>query len=256
VTLENTGTTALTISSIDVGGTNPKDFLISATTCGTSLLAGASCTVKVKFMPTEEGARSGLLNFTDDGVGSPQQVTLSGVGTTAKLTPASLSFGDVVLNRSLTKSVTLANVGTTTFTISGMTITGTNASEFSQTNNCGPSLAPGASCKIDVTFEPTVQGKSKAVLKVSDSAAGSPQNVPLSGIGITGGTLTGYCVYSSLSPNFCSTALDTPQCPPGRPAIDPSFEICTTGQYFQVDKARSCSVVVNGRRFNGLCQYQ
>ena len=184
VTLTNVGTTALTISSIAVTGAEAADFPETATTCASSLAAAASCTVSLTFKPSTTGARSANLTVTDNAAGSPQQVPLSGIGTTAELTPTSLSFGSVTVgNTSAAKTVTLKNVGTTAITITSITIAGTAAGDFAQTNSCGSSLAASASCTISVTFKPTTTGTRSAMLKVTDSAAGSPQTVSLTGTG-------------------------------------------------------------------------
>jgi hypothetical protein len=111
-------------------------------------------------------------------------VPLSGTGTTAELTPTSLSFGSVTVgNTSAAKTVTLKNVGTSAITITSITISGAAAGDFAQTNSCGSSLAASASCTISVTFKPTMTGTRSAMLKVTDSAAGSPQTVSLAGTG-------------------------------------------------------------------------
>src|SRR5207249_1982468 len=169
---------------IGISGTNAGDFSRS-TNCGTSLAVGASCTINVKFAPKASGARHAVLSITDNAAGSPQKVPLSGIGTTAKLSPTSLSFGTVAIGTtSPAKTVTLTNVGTTTLTITGIAITGTNAGDFAQTHTCGTSLAAGASCSISVAFKPTASGTRTAAVSVSDSAAGSPQTVALSGTGV------------------------------------------------------------------------
>jgi hypothetical protein len=84
--------------------------------------------------------------------------------------------------------VTLTNSGTAALSISSIAITGTNASDFAQTNTC-PSglatLAAGASCTISVTFTPSAAGGRTAALSVTDNASGSPQSVALSGTGST-----------------------------------------------------------------------
>ena len=184
VTLTNLGTTTLTITSIAVTGTEAADFPETATTCGSSLAAAASCTVSLTFKPSTTGARSANLTVTDNASGSPQQVPLSGIGTTAKLSTTSLSFGSVTVGTtSAVKTVTLTNVGTTTITITGVTIAGTSPGDFAQANTCGSSLAAAASCTISVTFKPTTTGTRSATLKVTDNAAGSPQPVTLSGSG-------------------------------------------------------------------------
>jgi len=50
-------------------------------------------------------------------------------------------------------------------------------------NNCGPSLAVGASCTIHGHFAPTVAGAATAAVTIADNAAGSPQSIALSGTG-------------------------------------------------------------------------
>ena len=183
VTLKNSGTKSLTISRIAITGTNAGSFA-QTHTCGSSLAAGASCTISVRFSPKGSGTRIAALTVSDSGVGSPQTVALSGIGTTAKLSPTSLSFGTVeVGTASAAKTVTLTNVGTTTLSIIGIAITGTNAGDFAQTHTCGSSLAAGGSCAINVKFKPTASGTRTAALSVSDSAAGSPQKVALYGVG-------------------------------------------------------------------------
>src|ERR1700688_2026906 len=184
VTLKNVGTTAITITSIAVTGAEAGDFPKTATSCGSSLAVAASCTVSVTFKPTTTGARSANLTFTDSAAGSPQQVPLSGTGTTAEITPTSVSFGSVTVGTiSAAKTVTLKNVGTTAITITSVTIAGTDPGDFGQTNPCGSSLAADASCTISVTFKPIVTGNRSATLKVTDNAAGSPQQVSSSGTG-------------------------------------------------------------------------
>jgi hypothetical protein len=183
VTLRNTDTASLTITGIAITGTNAGDFA-QTHTCGSSLAAGASCGISVTFKPTASGTRTAALSITDNAAGSPQRVTLSGVGTTAKLPATSLSFGSVAVGTtSVAKTVTLTNVGTTTLTITGMAITGTNAGDFAQTNTCGTSVAAGASCFVTVTFTPSATGKRTAAISVSDNGGGSPQKVSLTGTG-------------------------------------------------------------------------
>jgi len=257
VTLKNTGTASLTISSIAITGINAGDFA-QTHTCGSLLAAGASCKISVKFKPTMSGTRTAALSIRDNAAGSPQKVTLSGIGTAAKLSPISLSFGSIGLGTtSLPKTVILKNVGTTTLTITGIAITGTNASDFAQTHTCGSSLAAGANCSISVRFTPAVLGTRTAALSVTDNAAGSPQKVALSGMGVNGGTLTGYCVHGFFDPHLgCGITSDPSQCPPGALAINPVTLACgRPGQLpFYVDDARSCRVLINGHFFGGTCQ--
>jgi probable HAF family extracellular repeat protein len=186
VALKNNGTTSLSITGIAIAGTNAGDFA-QTHTCGSSLAVGASCSISVTFKPTASGSRTAAVDITDNASGSPQKVTLSGIGTTAKLSPTSLSFGSVVIDTtSPSKAVTLTNVGTTTFKITNIAITGTDAGDFAQTHTCGTSLAIGASCSISVTFKPTASGSRTAAVDITDNAGGSPQTISISGTGTAG----------------------------------------------------------------------
>ena len=75
VTLTNTGTGVLRGMSV---AASPQ--FTATSSCGTSLAAGAHCTISVKFAPTLQGILLGSLTVQDDGAGSPHTVSLSGVG--------------------------------------------------------------------------------------------------------------------------------------------------------------------------------
>jgi hypothetical protein len=79
----------------------------------------------------------------------------------------------------------LTNTGTSQLNLNSITITGTNLSNFSQTNTCGGGLAPNASCTINVTFTPTVVGPYSATVSVADNAAISPTTATLTGTGVS-----------------------------------------------------------------------
>jgi len=184
-TLTNGGNAALSLSSIALTGANPGDFA-QTNTCGTSVAAGASCSISVTFDPTASGSRSASVSFTDNANGSPQSLGLSGTGTlaTVSLSPTSLSFGNQSVNTtSGVLSATLTNGGNAALSLSSIALTGANPGDFAQTNTCGTSVAAGASCSISVTFDPTATGSRSASVSLYDNANGSPQSLGLSGTG-------------------------------------------------------------------------
>jgi hypothetical protein len=177
VVLRNMGGSTLTISSISVAG----DFA-ETDNCGTSVAASGSCTLSVTFSPTAAGQRTGSITITDDAAGSPHVVSLSGTGSAAlvALSPTSLVFSSLAVgSSSASQTVTLSNQGNSSLSISNVQITG----DFKQTNNCGATLAAASSCTLSVSFTPTAAGNRTGALTISDSAAGSPQSVSLSGSG-------------------------------------------------------------------------
>src|SRR5207253_10591347 len=86
-----------------------------------------------------------------------------------ELSPAQLDFGNVPLNTTASQTIMLTNNGTATLNITGTSVSGTSSSDFSESNNCGTTLAAGASCSIAVTFKPTAAGTVNATLSVSDN---------------------------------------------------------------------------------------
>lgn len=177
VSLTNPSSEPLLIESTAASG----DFA-QTNTCGASLVIGASCTVTVTFTPAAAGTRTGTLTLTDAAASSPQRVSLTGTGSAngpgAALSPTNLTFGSqAVGTTSAPQAVTLNNSGNAALSITSISTSG----DFSQTNNCGSSVATGANCAINVTFTPTAAGTRSGTLTVSDNAAGGPQTVSLSG---------------------------------------------------------------------------
>ena len=94
------------------------------------------------------------------------------------LTPANLDFGEVAVGTtSPAQTAALTNFGTKPLTGLIVNITGTNATDFAQSNNCGTSLPPNGSCKIQVTFAPSLVGSESAVLNVTYKGSG-PVSLP------------------------------------------------------------------------------
>ena len=186
LTVKNSGTAALTLTSETVTGTNATSFLKSATTCGASLAVGASCTVSVEFKPLSTGALAAALAIADNATGSPQQVKLSGTGTApaVTLTPASIVFPATITGAtSDAQLATLKNSGTAALTLKSIALGGTSATSFLWLGDCGASLAPGASCSLYAAFKPASAGALAATLIITDNAAGSPHKVALTGAG-------------------------------------------------------------------------
>jgi centrosomal CEP192-like protein/parallel beta helix pectate lyase-like protein/ASPM-SPD-2-Hydin domain-containing protein len=184
ITLANTGTAGLTLSGITLSGTNASDFN-QTNTCGSTVSAGAACTINVTFVPTAAGIRTATVSIADNATGSPHVVGLSGTGLlaapAATVNPVNLVFQSQTLGTtSATQQVTLTNSGNATLNISAVTPTG----DFVQTNNCGTSLNAGGSCTISVSFTPIAGGPRTGTLTLIDDAATSPQKVALTGTGL------------------------------------------------------------------------
>jgi hypothetical protein len=162
VTLSNPGSGDLTVAGITVTGANAADFT-ETNNCQSVLPPNISCNINVAFSPAASGSRIASLMISDN-VPAPQTVSLSGTGVapTVNLSSSGLSFGNPATNTtSVAQHVTLTNNGPGALTISSISITGTNAADFGQTNNCPVSrttLAVNATCSISVTFTPKAGG--------------------------------------------------------------------------------------------------
>ena len=92
--------------------------------------------------------------------------------------------GEAVGTTSAAQSTVITNLGPGALTISGVSIQGINPSEFSQTNTCGSSVTQGASCKISITFTPSIASiPQQAYVQFSDNAVGGALTLQLIGTG-------------------------------------------------------------------------
>ncbi len=186
VVVKNTSSSTVTIHSISITGTDPGSF-VELNTCGASLAAGKSCTVFVAFKPAAAATETAKLSVSDSATGSPQAATMSGKGTavdSVTLSATRLAFDTTDKGAtSEAQTITVSNKGASTLSITGITITGSGASSFTELNTCGATLAANTSCAIDVAFKPGATGAFSATLNVADNGSHSPQTVALSGTG-------------------------------------------------------------------------
>lgn len=193
--LVNTGSAPLSVSSLGINGPNASDFALGLTeVCMTALiLPGPACSFEVTFSPSTVGPEKAFLTFTDDGAGSPQVLELEGIGSgpLAVPSPSSLSFGNQPTGTtSGPRETRLTNEGNQNLVISMFGASGTGLSQFTIQGDpscpIGHTVAPGASCAIDVIFAPTAVGPFQAEIDVFDDSGnvqGAEQVIPLTGTG-------------------------------------------------------------------------
>jgi predicted secreted protein len=183
VTLTNTGNASLTLNSLTLTGANSGDFSLSQNCPGT-LAAGSSCTLTGTFKPTAGGPRKSSISISDNAARSPQTLLLTGTGTAVSLSPGSLNFAaQTVRTTSSSQQITVTNKGSATVTFFEIAIGGANPGDFSKSSTCGSTLAPAATCAVNVTFTPTETGSRTASVLFSDNGGGNLQSVALTGSG-------------------------------------------------------------------------
>ena len=188
VTLTNNGKSPLAISSI----TLTSNSFHMQTTCGASVPAGGGCSISATFSPQAQGNSDGAINIKNSASSKPMAIDLIGSGTVVDLSSTALTFpSQKVGTTSAPQYVEVKNTGSTTLVFKGpgfypVYVGGPGYNDFSEKNNCGPqnaTLAPGATCMIEVKFVPKKTGTRSAVVYVEDTGGGTPQIVLLTGTG-------------------------------------------------------------------------
>jgi hypothetical protein len=183
IILNNTGTAAVQISSIAVSGAG---FSVNGITAPFTLNAATTATLNVVFAPTTGGSASGNMTVTSNANNSPLTIPVTGTGAQPGLsiTPASFAYGSVVDGQTKSQNFTLTNTGTTSLTISQLSVSGAG---YSISGLATPSsIAAGASATFSAVFAPTTAGSLPGSITISSNAPGSPATVALSGTGVAG----------------------------------------------------------------------
>ncbi len=145
------------------------EYMIDETTGALTVLPG---------FPAVPGFGIGSLTVV---TGHPPQTPAPGAG----FLPAGLTFTNTTVGvASPAQTIELVNTGTATLNISGISLTGTNAADFAQTNTCGATLAAGANCAFSIVFTPSTSAAEEANISVSDNAVGSPHSARLNSTGV------------------------------------------------------------------------
>ena len=191
VRFTNSGTATLTFKSVAVSGPNGSEFLVRSNECiGKPLAPGKSCSLAVGFTPSLRGSRAARLTIEPGFDLEPVEVALSGVGAVSalKARPSRLDFGDVYLGRFEKLDLTLTNDGAAGLQIAGLRFEGDDAAAFTLGQmGCAldAGLAPGASCRFEILFEPESPEAHRAELVLTYNGPDSPARVQLGAIGRT-----------------------------------------------------------------------
>jgi uncharacterized protein DUF1573/centrosomal CEP192-like protein/HYDIN/CFA65/VesB family protein/ASPM-SPD-2-Hydin domain-containing protein len=187
VTLSNTGTATVNISQVAVSGTG---FQISGITTPLALNAAQSTTFTVSFDPQTAGSATGNVTITSDASDSTMTMALSGTGVVPGAlgsNPTSVPFGNVQVGGDPTASETITNTGTSSVTISAVTITGTG---FTVSGITTPmTLAAGKSATFVVGFDPQTAASESGSVTITSTATNPTLTIPVSGTGVGEGAL-------------------------------------------------------------------
>jgi hypothetical protein len=105
----------------------------------------------------------------------------------ARLSASEAAFEDTTIGQtSAAVSVTVKNVGLAALTVSGVSVTGADQTQFEVApgGGCDAPIAPDAQCTVDVAFKPTSKGEKTAALQIASDTPSSPSTVALTGKGL------------------------------------------------------------------------
>jgi outer membrane protein assembly factor BamB len=256
-TVTNFGSTATAVTAT-LTGADPSQYQITPSTCAGPLAAGASCTIKVAFAPTLPGKRTATLALHGT-AGGTATVTLSGTGDAISISPNGYDYGFVVDGTTTAPTTfTVTNHSVTTVTTTVGSLAGSPFTATSDTCS-GATLAPGAICRIGVTFTaPDIAGSDFVIpyntnLSVT-STLGITTTVGLAGTGTPIAILPATKDYGTVSVGSSSSATFTIKNVSSLPVSAPFGPSGVTGDGFSITSDgcngvtlagdASCTVVV------------
>ena len=197
-TIRNIGGSLLTVGAITISGLNASEFTVTTPPSATVAI-GATTTFTITFAPTALGVRTANVSivnndldenpYTFDIQGSSlsQEIDLQGNATsivngdTTPTTADWTDFGSVAG----TRTFTIRNTGNIALSIDAITISGTNAADFTVTTPPAASVAAFGSTTFTVTFSPSaINNRTATVTIVNDDANENPYSFDIQGFGI------------------------------------------------------------------------
>ena len=175
--LENTGGESASISKLTISGSGVS---LSGLTAPMTLAAGQTANLTVTYKPVAAGTLTASLSITSNAADPSVVVGINATATLSTLsaTPASVSFGNVVVGSDTTQTIRLQNIGTSQVTISSIT---PSVSSIAISGVTLPAnLAPGTSATLTAAYKPTAAGSVAGKITVTSNAVGSPTIVDLS----------------------------------------------------------------------------
>ncbi len=155
----------------------------AATSHAFSLVDGSTYTVEVNTQPAGQictvSSPSGSVNGAD-----VTDVDVACVDLTIGISAGQLAFGTLTVGQTADALLTVSNTGGGPLDLTAVSLTGPVGIFGLSGGTCLPTpttLAPAASCTIEVTMDGSSLGNYQGELVIESTAAGSPTNVGLSG---------------------------------------------------------------------------
>ena len=196
--IANSGSAPLTLDSVTL---KSSQFSLSGPSLPRTILPAQKADYTLTFEPSVAGNATAAIQIASNASSSPASVSLAGVAEKAfaslQVTPSSISFGNQKLQATATQSVTLKNTGDITITISGITAAGAGFGFSSLAP--GSTIAPNQSLTFQIWFRPQASGSASGHISILSASLSAPENIDVSGSGVSSGTNTPPPVQHSVS---------------------------------------------------------
>jgi hypothetical protein len=199
LTLTNTGNADLSVSML--GSSNPLlapfQLVAGEDRCSDQVLAPAtSCTVIVRYAPTEEGIHNGSFDIPSDDPDTPSvTVSVNGTGTSMSIPSLSVSstslvFGSVTVGKSAEQTLTLSNTGDADLLVFELGLINPLLAPFevvpAQDGCSDQMLSPETSCTVVIRYAPTEEGIHNDSFDIPSNDPDTPSvTVSLTGTGLS-----------------------------------------------------------------------
>ncbi|TXE18508.1 choice-of-anchor D domain-containing protein [Psychroserpens burtonensis] len=207
-TIQNTGSAALSIGSITIGGAYSGDFTLT-TSPATSVAASGSTTFVIRFNPSADALRTASVsivngdsdenpyNFNIQGTGSTPAPEINILGNSTTIVDGDTTpdfsddtdFGTVDITDGTNVNIfIIQNNGTLDLTLSGgfpyVTIDGTHSADFTLTTIPSSVINPSGNTTFAITFNPSALGLRTANITIAkNDNDGAPYNFNIQGTG-------------------------------------------------------------------------
>jgi hypothetical protein len=182
--------------AVDLNADGKLDVVVpysapNAEYAGVAILQGkgnGTFTANQQYYPGYSVTGAGIGDFNSDGM--PDVVMVDAVNyfsvllnetQPVSISPLTVNYGTVAVSSKKAETVILTNDQAKSLGITNVTVTGSNASDFTEANNCGAGRKAGWDCTIQVTFTPGATGARAATLNIVDTVG--TQTVQLNGSG-------------------------------------------------------------------------
>ncbi|SNS78129.1 Beta-propeller repeat-containing protein [Granulicella rosea] len=182
--LSNNSASAVAHTAVTLPASSP--FTV-ADACPATLAPASVCRIQLNYLSSVATSTDSVTMALDDGISvlvtgqtlPAKTGTATSVNPNLTVTPVSVSFANAVPVTGVsnsTQTVGIANTGASSFTLN-LALSG----DFTDSTNCGATLAGGASCSVVVSFVPGQPGTRDGLLAVTAGANTTPAYTTLTG---------------------------------------------------------------------------